>query len=564
MRVLIVDDLAANRRLLRAQLEAEAHEVFDAEDGIAALPILEREQLDAVISDILMPRMDGYRLCYEVRSRERLRQLPFIFYTATCTSANDEKLAYDVGADDYLRKPAARDVIYRSLEAAVASTLRRTAGPLAEPDVLKEYSERLVRRLEERNAELLTQTDVLRESEGRLRALIDTEAQLRQAHKLEAIGQLASGIAHDFNNILATILGNADLARADLGAGHPALRNVDAIAQAGRRAKHLVQQILTFSRQQPPTRSVLALATIVEEAVSMLRATIPAGVELVADIAAGTPHVFADATELHQVLFNLCTNAWHALEEQSGRIDIVVRAVTLDAPAAARLTGVRPGPFACLSVSDTGVGMDADTLHRIFEPFFTTKAVGRGTGLGLSVVHGIVKAHDGAVAVESRPGAGTKFDLYFPAVDSPAAGAAASTNSMAGDGLQPRGEGKCILFLDDEEALVELAEQILGRLGYRVVGVTSPAQALQVFRADPAQFDVVVTDLNMPALSGLEVAARMLAIRPDIRVGLTSGHVTEEIRANAERVGIRQIIYKPSTATEFGNAIHRLIIGRTQ
>jgi PAS domain S-box-containing protein len=243
------------------------------------------------------------------------------------------------------------------------------------------------------------------------------EAQLRQSQKMEAVGTLAGGIAHDFNNIIGAILGNAALAREDLGPDHRALESIIEIDKAGRRARNLVQQILAFSRKQALSRSVIALGPVVEEAVKLLRATLPAGVQLTSDCAAGLPNVLADPTQIHQVLMNLCTNAWHAMEGQPGQIDVRLEEVTVDAALAGRHGGLRPGRYVRLSVADTGKGMDAATKERIFEPFFTTKGVDEGTGLGLAVVHGIVQGHGGAIVVESAPSKGTTFQLYFPAAD---------------------------------------------------------------------------------------------------------------------------------------------------
>jgi len=241
------------------------------------------------------------------------------------------------------------------------------------------------------------------------------ELQLRQSQKMEAVGTLAGGIAHDFNNIVGAILGNAELARQDVGAGHPALESITEINKAGRRARDLVQQILAFSRKQAFSRSVIALGTMVEEAVKLLQATLPAGVRLAAACAPDAPSVLADPTQIHQVLVNLCTNAWHAMAGRPGNIDIRLEEVAMDAALAREHAGLRPDRYVRLTVSDTGKGMDAATKERIFEPFFTTKPVGMGTGLGLSVVHGIVQGHGGAITVESAPGTGTTFQLYFPA-----------------------------------------------------------------------------------------------------------------------------------------------------
>jgi len=379
-------------------------------------------------------------------------------------------------------------------------------------------------------------------------------AQFRQAQKLEAIGQLAGGIAHDFNNILAVILGNAELMVADIDPSHPARASLEEIQQASYRAKDLVRQILTYSRQQTQDRHVIALEPIIAEATKFLHATIPSGVEIVLALAAGVPPVLGDATQIQQVIFNLCTNAWHAFEDQPGRISIQLQAVTLDAAAAELLGGLRPGCFVCLSVSDTGKGMDAALIEHIFNPFFTTKAAGKGTGLGLSVVQGIVAAHDGAITVVSQPGQGTTFRVYFPAADVGTADAGIASATSA-----PQGQGQHVLFLDDEEALVRLATRMLERLGYRVTGFTQAAEAVQAFRADPGQFDVVITDLNMPGSSGMIVAREILAVRPDLPVLLCSGHLTEKMKTQARSAGIRHVLYKPHTMEEFSARLHQLV-----
>ena len=379
------------------------------------------------------------------------------------------------------------------------------------------------------------------------------EAQIRQAQKLEAIGQLAGGIAHDFNNILAIILGTAELAVADTDPSHPARASLDEITQASNRAKDLVQQILTFSRQQPQNRQVISLEPVITEAAKFLRSTLPSGVEVVLALAASVPPVLADATQIHQVVFNLCTNAWHALEEQPGRIGIQLQPVTLDAAGAGRIAGLRPGRFACLTVSDTGKGMDAATLEHIFNPFFTTKAPGKGTGLGLSVVQGIVAAHDGAITVVSQPGQGSTFQVYFPAAD-----VGTADSAVPPGGLAPQGQGQHVLFLDDEAALVRLTTRMLEWLGYRVTGFTRAAAAVEAFRANPGQFDVVITDLNMPGTSGLVVARELLTLRPDLPVLLCSGHVTEQMQAEAHSTGIRHVLHKPTTMEDFSATLHQL------
>ena len=268
-------------------------------------------------------------------------------------------------------------------------------------------------------------------------ALRSSEAQLRSAQKMEALGTLAGGIAHDFNNILGAVIGNVELAAQDIGPSHEAMESLNEIRKASRRAKDLVQRILAFSRHQPQAQSVIPLRSVVEEVLTLLRASLPAGVELTTTFDADAPAVLADPTQVHQVLMNLCTNAWHALEGRPGRIDIRLDGVTLDAEAARADAALRPGCFARLCVTDTGAGMDTVTLERIYEPFFTTKPLGQGTGLGLSVVHGIVNAHRGAITVTSLPGRGTTFSLYFPAVQ-----ASEQTAAPQDAATEPDGRGE--------------------------------------------------------------------------------------------------------------------------
>jgi len=384
----------------------------------------------------------------------------------------------------------------------------------------------------------------------------ELEVQLREAQKLEAIGTLAGGIAHDFNNILGAIIGNAVLARRDLGAGHPALVGLDEIYKSSQRAKDLVQQILTFSRRQPQQLLIQPLRSVVEDAVKLLRATLPAGVELAAAISDTPLYVHADATQIEQVVLNLCTNAWHAMKGRAGRIEIGLDAVLLDAAAVSTLSGLQPGRYACLSVRDNGCGMDAAMQARIFEPFFTTKAVGQGTGLGLSVVHGIVKAHHGAISLESAPGAGATFRIYFPAVAEPRAEALPEPAAPSPARL---GSGQHVLYVDDDGAMVFLVIRMLEGSGYRVSGYELAAGALAAVRAAPGDFDLVVTDFNMPGLSGLAVAQELARIRPELPVVITSGYITEELRAKALQAGVRHLIHKPDTVDELCEVIQRLL-----
>lgn len=380
------------------------------------------------------------------------------------------------------------------------------------------------------------------------------EQELRSSRKLEAIGRMAAGIAHDFNNIIGAVLGNTGLARLDLPVNHPASECVEEIEKAGQRAKHLVQQILTFSRQQAPEREVIDARPVIEETVRLLGRTIPDVVGFDVELPRHPMLILADATQLQQALINLCMNSWHAMEHRPGRISIRLGRLELGEETARELLGLKAGLHVEFTVADTGRGMDAATLERAFEPFFTTKPPGKGTGLGLSVVHGIVKSHDGAVEVRSEPGRGATFRLLFPAADH----GPSEARTMA-ERVPVCGAGQRVLFLDDEEALVLPARRALQKLGFEVVGFTDPRIALSAFEARPDGFDVAVTDFNMPGVSGLEFASELLAIRPGLQIIMCSGYITDELKERACRAGVRELIYKPYTVADLTAALWRAI-----
>ena len=380
------------------------------------------------------------------------------------------------------------------------------------------------------------------------------EEQLHHAQKMQAIGTLATGIAHEFNNVLRAILANVELARMDASPEHPVRESIEEIDKASRRARDIVQRILAFARPQPAQRRRIALREVAKEAIRLLGPTLPAGIELVADFDPDTPEILGDATQIHQLLLNLCANAVQAMGRSPGSITVRLSGVAGGRGGEAAIRELPSGPYARLSVSDCGSGIDPAIQGRIFEPFFSTKSAGEGTGLGLAIVHGIVRAHEGAIELKSEPGKGTTFHVYFPAVQS-AAQPAADPSTRA------PGRGRHVLFLDDSEALVSAMVRSLSRRGYRVSGYSAPEEALQALREKARSYDVLVSDYMMPGMSGLDIAREAAALRPDLPVIIFSGHIDEELRRKARELGVRQLLGKLDAPDELTEAIDRLTAG---
>jgi PAS domain S-box-containing protein len=382
------------------------------------------------------------------------------------------------------------------------------------------------------------------------------ESQLRESQKMQAIGTMAGGIAHDFNNIISAILGNVALAKQDANADSAVGTSLSEIDKAGRRARDLVRQILTFSRNEPQQLAPLRLADVVHETLRLVKVTLPPHVTLQASIDETTPPVLADATQIEQALLNLCANAIHAMGQQAGtlRVELSYALRAVD-DSAERRGGLR-SQHVRLAVSDTGSGMSEATLERIFEPFFTTKPVGQGTGLGLSVVHGIMRAHMGNVRVHSVPGNGSIFTLDFPVAEAQAEPTVVAPIEPS----SAMGMGQCVMYVDDDEALVFLVKRVLTRKGYRVVTFTDPRQALALLHGDPYACDLLVTDYNMPGYSGLDLLREIKALRPALPVALASGYVTPEIERDALAAGANALIHKPNDVDELCATVQKLLV----
>jgi len=375
-------------------------------------------------------------------------------------------------------------------------------------------------------------------------ALKRAEALQMRSQKLEAIGTLAGGIAHDFNNILSAINGSASLAISQFPPDHPVQACLVEIEKAGARAADLVRRILTFSRPQDQNTHAQALVPVVEEALKLVRATLPAMIEIRTEFETDLPKALIDATQIYQVIVNLATNAAHAIGDKPGLIEVKLDERSVTEEEILLYSDVQAGNYVRLQVSDNGCGMDAATVERIFDPFFSTKPTGKGTGLGLSVVHGIVTAHHGVLKVYSEPGRGTTFHIYFPAVKEAAAPVQPAEREVV------PGRGERILFVDDEGVLLFVGTMTLEQNGYKVTGAPNGEAALKELLQNPDAYDAVITDLSMPGMSGLQLADQVRSFKIDIPVILTSGYINPEDQAKADKLGIRAVLTKPVKAKE--------------
>ncbi len=382
------------------------------------------------------------------------------------------------------------------------------------------------------------------------------EDQLRQTQKMQALGTLAGGIAHDFNNLLTVIMGYTELSLRKLPGNNEARRSIEHVFTAAKRAKELVKQILSFSRQSEEKKHPLQINLIVNEVLSLLRSSLPPSIEIRNSRKTSSSLVKADPSQIHQVMMNLCTNAAHAMEDKGGILEVALEDVDIGSAVNPDPTGstlqkkLKPGAYVCLSVSDTGSGMDNDIKARIFEPYFTTKNPGEGTGMGLPVVQGIVESHGGAINVSSIPGQGSNFRVFLPRINGAVHPRFTPSTSI-------RGGNERILFIDNESVLVGMAREQLEQLGYTIVGRTDSLKALEVFSANPHRFDIVITDLTMPHMNGIQLARKFLEIRPDIPIILCTGFSNATAAREALKIGIKEVVMKPMVLETMAHAIRK-------
>lgn len=429
-----------------------------------------------------------------------------------------------------------------------ADLARREAAERALAQAHAELELRVEQRTSELRAAHARLQEELTERERTESEKARLEAQLRRAQKLEAIGTLTGGIAHDFNNILGAILGYTEMALDAVPKGSNLRRYVGNVMAAANRAKDLVDQILAFTQPGSRERVPVRMAPLLGEVVELIKASLPEAIELRLCVNAEDATVEGDAIRLHQLVMNLCTNAVQAMPD-GGRLEIALDVIELGKRRVQRRHTLEPGAYVRLEVTDTGQGIDEATLDRVFDPFFTTKGLGRGTGLGLSLVHSIVGDHGGAIEVLSTPGQGSCFTVYLPR----------SLETASANGTDrmpiPKGRGETVLLVDDDEALVLLGEEMIAALGYKPVGFKDSQAALEAFQARPARFDLVVTDQLMPRMSGTELATRLRQIRPDIPVLLMSGFGGPELAHKAERAAVHALLKKPLQSRDLAQAI---------
>ncbi len=644
MKILIVDDNPDDRRLLRYMIEQNRHEAVEAVDGFDGLKMARDGAPDLIISDALMPVMDGFQFLRELKQDPALREIPFIFYSSSYKDYQDVRLAMSLGADAYFLKPVDPVELWEKIDSLLAKDREKTVPPVApvreDEEYLKQYSAVVAAKLEDKVRELELALEerkraeaALRESEtfirnvlesvgegfivvdrdfrilsanrafcdlvglpqqdvigrpcyevahrvdrpcdeagehcpvretfasrlpaceththltstgekqyveinsypfldetGEVRSVIETindvtarkqlEDQLRQAQKMEAIGTLAGGVAHDFNNILTAITGYAGIMKMKMTPDDPQRAVVDQILAASQRAAQLTRGLLAFSRKQVIEPRPLDVNEVIKSIEKLLRRLIGEDIELTTSYEEGSLMIMADAGQLEQVLMNLATNARDAMPS-GGRLSIATQKSACDAGGAGIRGPGKPGPYAQVIVSDSGVGMDEATRGKIFDPFFTTKEPGKGTGLGLAIVYGIVQQHAGTISVSSEPGKGTTFTISLPLI------AVAAGERHAEPVAPPRGGTETILLAEDDREVRTLLSTVLADSGYRVLEANDGLEAAAIFAAHAREIDLLILDVVMPKKSGREVYDSVKAMRPDVRVLFISGYTAD-------------------------------------
>lgn len=573
--ILVVDDTPANLLLLTRILTDHGYHVRPASDGALALQSVAAKAPDLILLDVKMPDMDGLEVCRRLKSDAHSREIPVLFISAL--GENAEKVeGFRAGGLDYIVKPFNPEEVLARVGthlrlSELVKRLEQTVGKLRDAnaelsseikrrkraeEALRAANEDLEIRVAQRTAELKHANEqVQHELVEHMRAeeeKIQLEKKLLQSHKMEAIGALAGGIAHDFNNILYPIIGMSEMLLEDLPAGSPEYENMEIIFKAGWRAGDLVKQILSFSRQSEHQKIPVRIQHVLKEVLKLTRSTIPSDIEISQSIQADCGLIMADPTQLHQIAMNLITNAYHAVEASGGRISIELKQSFLTGKEWMG-SSLEPGEYARIIVSDTGCGIDPAVMGKIFEPYFTTKGAGKGTGLGLSVVHGIALELGGDIRVYSEPGKGSTFNVYLPLLQKDFKAASDGSKIIYEFGTER------ILLIDDEEPIVRLEQMMLEKLGYHVTARTSSIDALALFKTNPDDFDLVITDMTMPNITGDKLARELTAIKPGIPVIICTGFSTKIDEKSAKAMGADGFLLKPIVKSDMARMVRKML-----
>jgi PAS domain S-box-containing protein len=676
MKVLIVEDDEDSRILLEFALREKQYEVFSAKNGKIALELSRKHLPDLIISDILMPEMDGYSLCKAIMVDKTLCHIPFVFYSATYTEEEDKQLALNLGATKFLVKPMEIECLLAEIETVINNYCIEQTNlnhDLEQKELLltNNYANIVAKKLNKKVRELETERERLSKSESKYRRLVEAlrdnyffythdstsyfiyispsiqnvlgylpeefqqhfqtfltdneinaavitqidngmkgirqepfeieiyhkngkkkrlhiteqpimdktgaiisvegiaqditqriiaekelasaHERLEQAHKMEAIGTLAGGIAHDFNNILMPIIGYIDMIKSEFPENSKGWRWSSTVQTAAKRAKELVQQILTFSRCQKQEKKKVNIKSLVKEVVKFLQASIPKSIEIRVYIQPINKLIYANSIQMHQVLMNLCTNAYQAMRNKGGVLSVSLSEIDICADNLSEFPDFKEGTYIRIEVSDTGIGIKKEHMKRIFEPYFTTKPKNEGTGIGLSVVHGIVMNHGGYISVFSKINKGTTFLLYLPVIQPLKKDKDAALFNQDLHGAER------LLIIDDDDIIVKLLNKQLISLGYQVVAHTCPFKAVDVFKQNPQQFDLVITDMTMPKKNGVELSQEIWSIRPDIPIILCTGFSELINKDQAIDMGIKDFIMKPMSKYEIGRIVRKVL-----
>jgi PAS domain S-box-containing protein len=521
------------------EMDLQGTKFFSINDAMCHILGYSKEELFSIKPVDLLDEESRFFFKERIRNRLAGEKIDAIEYRIRRKDGEWIFAVVNVGAYTYSKENPTRI-------AAIAYDI--TERKRAEESLRKAHDE-LESRIQERTYELSEAYENLRREVDERKK---TEEQLVRVQKLEALGTLAGGIAHDFNNILAGLIGFTEMVLEDIAPDSPEHRRLELVLKGANRGRDLVRQILTFSRKSEQDKKPLALNQVVEEGLKLLRPTLPTTIEIVSKSFTNDDQILANPVQMHQVLMNLCTNAAHAMREKGGTLDIRVFKTSLQEGDPVPVLNMKAGEYIVLKVSDTGSGMTPEILNQVFDPFFTTKQPGEGTGLGLSVVHGIIRSHDGYITVESEPGKGTTFHIYLPRDKEGA-------RSIDKEALPVTGGKERILIVDDEDMLVELNEQRLRRLGYEVVATTSSMKALAIFRKEPHTFDLVITDYTMPNLTGMDLAVELLKVRATVPIILCTGQSDTISPEKTKEIGIREFIMKPLANRELAQAVRRVL-----